>query len=318
MHAPLPRKPRTLKSDSRIGVIAPAGWSAPEDLERAIHHAQTHYGLNIFLHPQCYLRDGNSAGSTADKIKAFHDVWQDPSVDAVWAARGGSRALHLLHGLDWDILRAHQKILIGYSDVTCLLNSFYRETGLVSFHGPLLGAFSPDSKCTTQDRTLSLLKGDWEQALFPVTHDYHVLRAGEVTAPLIGGNLSLIYALAASQHDTPLWQDHVLLIEDIDEDIRHIDRIFGALRLAGVFKQIKGLMCGPFTGMTDTSTYPFGRNLQDLIVEHILPDINGPVIMNAPFGHIHANHPFPVGVPTHIKATQAHVTVKLAESPFSD
>jgi muramoyltetrapeptide carboxypeptidase len=312
------QKPKALNAHSTIAVIAPGGWSDPQELERAVTHAQNHFGLNVVLHPQCYLREGNSAGSTADKINAFHEVWQDPRIDAVFTARGGSRALHMLNGLDWDIVRAHSKIIMGYSDITVLLNNIYRQAGLVTFHGPLFSAFHPQTKCTTTDATLSFLKGYWDHPLFPITHDYHVLRAGDVTAPLIGGNLCLIYALAAAgELYAPPWQDKILLIEDIDEDIRYIDRMLGALRLAGVFKQIKGLVCGQFSGTTDTSTYPFGRSFEDLLIEHVLPDLNGPVILNAPFGHEPANHVFPLGIPAHVKATQAHVTIRLTESPFS-
>lgn len=313
-----PNKPKALTSDSKIIVIAPGGWSEPEYLEQCVQHAQDRFKLNISLHPQCYLREGNSAGTTADKIKAFHEVWQDPSIDAVFTARGGSRSLHLLDGLDWDMIRQYPKILLGFSDVTVLLNMLYKQTSIPGFHGPLISMFHPESKTETARETLGLLRGHWQDPLFPPQHPYTILRAGEASGPIVGGNLCMVYALCASgQTYAPIFQDKILLIEDIDEDIRYLDRMLGAMRLRGVFKQIKGLVCGQFTGITDTSTYPFGRSFEQLIVEHVLPDLQGPVVLNAPFGHTPGNHPFPVGIPANLSAN-GKVTLQLTESPFAD
>jgi muramoyltetrapeptide carboxypeptidase len=313
------RKPKALTSDSKITVIAPAGWTEPDYLDQAVQHARDRYGLNITVHPQCYLRDGNSAGTTADKIKAFHEVWQDPSVDAVFAARGGSRALHMMDGLDWDMIRQHHKILLGFSDITVLLNMLYKQTSTPAFHGPMISMFHPETKNETASDTMAFLRGHWQDPLFSSTHPFVTLRNGAVTAPLMGGNLSLIFALAAAgQIYSPIWQDKILLIEDIDEDIRHLDRMLGALRLRGVFKQIKGLICGQFNGTTDTSTYPFGRTFEQLIIEHVLPDLHGPVVLNAPFGHINGNYPFPIGVETKFTAEDGKTLLQLTESPFAE
>ncbi|HEY1096841.1 MAG TPA: LD-carboxypeptidase [Alphaproteobacteria bacterium] len=311
-------KPKALTSDSHIMVVAPGGWSEPAYLEQCVQNAQERYNLRITLHPQCYLREGNSAGSTADKIKAFNEAWQDPTVDAIFTARGGSRSLHLLDGLDWDMIRQQPKILLGFSDVTVLLNTLYKQTSIPGFHGPLLSMFHPDSTTQTARETLALLRGHWEDPLFPLQHNFTTLRPGEAQGPLIGGNLCMIYALsAAGQTYAPIWQDKILLIEDIDEDIRYLDRMLGALRLRGVFKQIKGLVCGQFTGITDTSTYPFGRTFEQLIIEHVLPDLQGPVVLNAPFGHTPGNYPFPVGTPAILKAN-GQVSLHLTESPFAE
>lgn len=311
-------KPKTLKPGNRIALIAPSGWSEPDFLTQAVAAAKTDYGLDITIHPQCFLREGNSAGSTQDKIKAFHDVWCDPSVDAVFMARGGSRTIHMLDGLDWDRIAKHSKILIGFSDITVLLNTLYSKANVPSFHGMHVTPFHPEKSHEIIAPTLDLLSGHWQNPLFPVDANYNILQSGDVTAPLIGGNLCMTYTLMATGSYEPDWQGKILMLEDVEEDLRYLDRMLGAMRLRGVFKQVKGLVFGQVTGTTDTSTHPFGRTLEDMVREHVLPDIKGPVVMNAPFGHVPLNHAFPVGIPARLIAETGAVSLQLTESPFAD
>ncbi len=314
------RKPLPLRPDTKIAVIAPSNWVEPDVLNRAIDNARTTYGLHIELHPQCTLREGNSGGSTIDKLEAFHDVWEDPSIGAVFAARGGSRALHMLDGLDWINIAKYPKILLGFSDTVALLNNIYRKTSIPTFHGLHFQQFDPDKAQDLIMPTLALLTGEtWGKPLFPVTHPYQILQEGDVTGPLIGGNIASVYALAASGVDyAPRWAHKILMLEDIDEDLRVLDRMFGALRLAGVFREIKGLVCGQFTGITDTSNYPFDRTPTDIITEHVLPGFDGPIVLNAPFGHVAQNYPFPIGVMTQLIAESGQMSLQLMESPFAE
>lgn len=313
------RKPPALHSDTLIAVLSPSCWVEREKLDLSASEARDVYGLNMTIHAQCDLRDGNSAGTTAQKIIAFEDVWQDPAIGAVIVARGGSRALHMLNDLNWHMIGKHSKILLGYSDTTVLLNTIYRKAAIPTFHGLHATQFAGHWPRDIIPPTLDFLRGNWKKPLFPTDTAYTILQDGDVTAPLIGGNMSLVYALAASGTDyMPRWQHKILMLEDVEEDIRHIDRMFGALRLQGVFRELKGLVIGQFTGTTDTSNVPFGRTFEDIIAEHVLPDLDGPVILNAPFGHVAMNYPFPIGVPTRLHAENGTVYMQLTESPFAE
>lgn len=313
------RKPPALTPAMQIAVISPSCWVEDDKLTQSAHEAWETYGLNLSIHAQCALRDGNSAGTTDQKIAAFHDVWRDPAIGAVIVARGGSRALHMLNDLDWHLIGKHSKILLGYSDTTVLLNTIYRKAAIPTFHGMHATQFAGHWPREIVPPTLDLLRGHWHTPLFPTDTPYTVVQNGDVTGPLIGGNMSMVYALAASGIDyAPRWQHKILMLEDIEEDIRHIDRMFGAMRLQGVFRELRGLVCGQFTGTTDTSSTPFGRTFADIIAEHVLPDLDGPVILNAPFGHVAMNYPFPIGVPTRVLAENGTVAITLAESPFAD
>ena len=313
------RKPEPLTPGTRIAVISPSNWVEPEVLQAALKQAKDVYGLTIELHPQCNLRDGNSGGTTAEKIAAFHDVWHDPSIGAVFTARGGSRSLHMLNDLDWAMIAKHPKILLGFSDTIAIQNNVVRKSAIPAFHGIHFQQFHPAKSQDMVAHTLRFLSGEhWEEPLFPVQHPYQVLQAGEASGPLIGGNLAVVFALAAGGIDyAPRWQHKILMLEDIEEDLRYVDRMLGALRLAGVFREINGLVCGQFTNLTDTSNYPFGRTFEDMIAEHVLPDLNGPVVLNAPFGHVPLNYPFPLGIRAHLTAG-TNVTLELTESPFAE
>ncbi len=311
-------KPKKLFKGATIGVMSPSGFATSERLDRGVANLIAQ-DFKVKVHPQCLLRDYGSGGTTQDKITALHALFVDPSIDAIWASRGGSRAMHMLDGIDYALVRANPKLLIGFSDTTALASALYARSNLSTVHGPHIVYFGFDDSRVTTQTTISFLMGDWQNYGWPLDYPIKILRTGEVEGELFGGNMQTLMALLpAGQSYVPDLQGKILIVEDVAEEKRSLDRMFGALRLAGVFEKIAGLIVGQMTNIADTDTIPFERTLEEIVLEHTV-GMKGPIVFNAPIGHEHPNIPFPIGVKARLMAPAGGIAqLQLLESPFAD
>lgn len=265
----------TLSPGQTIGVMAPSSYIDRADIEQSKTLLEQR-GYRVFIHPQTYERHNQSAGNHLQKSLAFQGLWQRDDIHAIWTAGGGNRALHLLDSLNFEKLKAKPKPLIGFSDVTTLLNAVYAHTGLSTYHGPV---FKSLHQYKHLDHVLDTLTGQ------PQSYDLsdaHIITPGDVTAPIVGGNLSLFQYLPQTLPGN-FCNDHIILLEDCHEDLSKIDRMILHLKRLGVFQNAAGIIFGGFTDMTESGR-PFGFTLEDLVREHT-QDLDIPIIMNAPFGH---------------------------------
>lgn len=318
-------KPKKLKQGGTIALIAPSSWCEPESsAETAVQLEKM--GYRVFVHPQCLARDYTSAGTAADKVAALHDVFADKKIDAVFALRGGYRALHMLDKIDYDLIRANPKIFMGYSDITTLHGAFLERARMVTFHGPTANGFRDLNNSTLAAEhksalsALEFLNGTIPGNLFrdaPV----QTIQNGAATGVLWGGCLQLLDALiAAGSRYCPPLDKTILVIEDIGEEIAKLDTQLGAWRLRGVFKNLAGLVVGGMTDVKDTPgrAGPFTYTITDIVRQHTA-DMKGPVVMGAPFGHLHPNYVFPEGCMATLTADKKKgATLSLTESPFAD
>jgi muramoyltetrapeptide carboxypeptidase len=154
MPTPLPL--HSVKPGDVIGVMAPSSTVNRRDIEasQALLKAR---GFEAFVHPQTYAHNGQIAGTREEKRDALHALYADTRIKAIWAAGGGNRALDLIDGLDYALIKANAKPLIGFSDVTALLNAIYAHTGLMGIHGPV---FKQLATHAYTEHTLELLSSD--------------------------------------------------------------------------------------------------------------------------------------------------------------
>lgn len=318
-------KPNKLRPGATIGVCAPSN-AAPHDYLSVIQANIEQMGFKVFVHPQCLLRDRQSAGTSGEKLAALHELFYNPNIDAIFTVRGGNRALQMLDGLDISLIRNNPKILLGYSDITSLQMTLLRKAGLVSFHGPIARNFmslSDNEMQATQfscRAAMNVLQGDVFDDFFTYAKKSVVLKTGMATGPLIGGNISLLNALfVAGENYYPDLTGAILMIEDIAEEWSHIDRVLLSWKLKGIFKKVAAVVVGHMTDMKDTAVggMLFERDLPTILSEH-LADFAGPVVLGAPFGHDDPNIVFAQGIPATLNAGRAGISMKLNESPFAD
>lgn len=300
-------KPKPLHKGATIAVVAPSRWPNPERLARGVK-ALEDKEFNVKVHPQCHLRFHQSAGTHAQKLAALHEVFADPTIDAIWCAAGGNRTLHLLDGLDFELIRQNPKPLIGFSDITALLSAITQKTGLVTFHGPVV-ALSDMMFPHVLDNALDVLYG--QVMTYPLV-GAEILTPGTATGQLMGGNLCLLTNLLGTEF-APDFRGKIVFVEDQTEPIRNLDRMLLKLRRSGKLDGAAAILFGDFTEMTDTEAVPFGLTVRELVLEHV-EGLNIPIVMNAPFGHGAVLPTFPLGVQAKLTASGPTPTLQLLES----
>lgn len=265
--------------------MAPSSYVEREDIEQSAALLRES-GYAVFVHPQTYARLQQSAGSAEEKLAALHALYADTSIDAIWAAGGGNRALYLLDGLDYDLISKNPKPLIGFSDVTALLNAVYAHTGVAGWHAQVfknLHGFGP------LDETLAALGTG--RTDIPLSAAEFV-NGGKAEGLAVGGCLSLFHYLPGT-NDCPNLQGAILCLEDCSDEISRFDRMFAHMKRMGVFEQIGALVLGTFDDLQDGAR-PFGFSLKDIALE-ALDGRDIPLVLNAPFGHGAHALPFAIG-----------------------
>ncbi len=224
------------------------------------------------------------AGSDRFRLNTLHELWRDPEVKAVMAIRGGYGCLRLLERLNFNLIRQNPKILVGFSDVTVLLTAIWQQTGLVTFHGPMLTTL----EITDKDSRRDLFKRLTEPEPYTLRPDnIRILRKGTAHGRLVGGNLTTISHLLATPAE-PVLKNNIFFIEDVGEAPYRIDRMLTQLMMSGRFNTVSGLILGNFSNCGETKL--IRQRVLELLPAHI------PVWADFPVGHTSSNRTLPVGV----------------------
>lgn len=264
--------PPSLKKNDTIGVMAPSSYITEEDVIKAKTVVEG-YGYNVYIHPQTLARHHQSAGHNSEKQAAFHELVKNPDIQAIIFATGGNRALHWVDNIDYDLVKANPKIIMGFSDVTSILNLVTEKTGLRTFHGPNLRWFMVH-----------------EQNNKDIEQCFETLSNTETSQdnPMIGGNASIMQYLINDLS----FDGKTLFLEDWNIETSRLDLLFRHFRRSGVFEQIDKLILGHFDNLQDTGR-PYGFTFDEIIAEHVPNCVE--IIKNAPFGHGERLETFPVG-----------------------
>lgn len=275
----LVRTPRLTAGDL-VALVSPGSWSADEHVAETIALVES-WGLRVRLGAHATDRWGYMAGADDDRLDDLNTAVRDPEVRALLCLRGGCGSLRLTTGLDVQALRSDPKPIVGFSDVTTLLQVWHR-TGVISFHGGLYG----DNVATARD----LLFGEPPA---PVPADRgafgaDLTRPGRAEGPLFGGNLEML-ARTVGVADVDL-RGHVLLLEILRNDgLGMVDRALTQLMLSGALEGITGVALGGLTGFEDYRDR--GWTVVDLLRER-LEVLDVPVLAGLPIGHV--DHPVTV------------------------
>ncbi len=287
-----PTWPGFLRSGDVIGLIAPAGPIRNMDrVERGISLLRTR-GFQVLSLGRLETGNGFLAASDRQRAAELHDLWARKEVRALLAIRGGYGCLRLLPHLDLELLTKNPKLLIGFSDITALLNLISQETGLVTVHGPVLSSLA---RCDRQslDTLFSLLTGNLPRYRPP---GLKILRPGSASGLLRGGNLTTLVHLLGTPWEIR-WDGTLLILEDTGEPPYRLDRMLTQLAASGVLDRLSGLILGSFDdGGTDSrTTRDLSRQVWERVLE-LTEQCSCPVWANFPVGHLAANLAIPLGV----------------------
>src|SRR5450830_1448388 len=294
-------KPARLRQGDLVAIIAPAGFTDEDAIAKAIQNIES-LGLRVQLGANIRAMHGNYAGTVQQRLDDLHAAFRDPQVKAVWAIRGGSGCISLLALIDYGLIRNNPKILIGYSDITALHLAIGKQTGLVTFHGPVASSTFSEYTVTQLQNVLMTPQPRYtitmsaENKLLAETQANFAIRTvhgGQATGRLTGGNLAMVSALAGTPYAAD-FREHILFLEDVNEAPYRIDRMLCQLDLSVGFKQAAALMLGIFEHCEadegDTSL-----TLNATVDQHLLP-LSVPAVTAYSFGHIRHQFTLPMQI----------------------
>jgi len=308
-----PLRPARLKAGDTVGLVAPANATFNTiDLDIARESLEA-LGLNVRVGSHLRDRHGYLAGRDRDRAADINGFFADDAVSAVLPIRGGWGSARLLPLIDYEAVRRNPKIVLGFSDVTALLVGLHAKTGLVTFHGPngmgRWDAFSLDfvRRVLFDAEAVTFAAAprmNDRNTLVPIEGRIRTVTPGTARGRLIGGNLTVLSAIAGSDY-LPDWDDAILFLEDVGEEIYRVDRMLTTLKLAGILDRIRGFIfgtcdeCDPGSG--------FGAlTFEELWADHIAP-LKVPAWAGATIGHGMPQWTLPVGGEVEIDASAGSI-----------
>ena len=294
-------QPAFLQPGDRIALLSPSYNTPMENVEAAAAVLRG-WGFEpvIGAHVGEVYR-GKYAGKPKERVSDLEWALRDPTIKAILCNRGGYGTIRLVDMLPQEELSAHPKWLVGYSDITTLLEMENRA-GVMGIHGTM-GTHLAQTRGNDPSSTLlrDLLLGRIPTYEVPAHPEN---RPGRATGILVGGNLCTFTPILGTQADATLGSDIILFIEEVEEDMSHIDRLINTLILNGVFKRCKGIVLGEFTDCKANLDFD---SVEDMICSYVPEGI--PVLCGFPAGHDDVNLPLVMGAPVTMDVTANGATL---------
>ena len=307
-------KPRALKPGAMVGLIAPSGVLSGATLQKGVSNLEA-LGFKVKLSPNLRAARGGYAGSVAQRLDDLHGMFLDRDVSAIWAARGGSGCSAMLPGIQYEMIRKHPKILVGYSDITALHLAIQRHAGLVTFHGPVAPSIPSDYALTQMLALLMEPRPKFEiqmsaensgMAIEQPEFQLRTFRHGIAEGRLIGGNLSVLCALIGTPFAADI-RKRLLFLEDVSEAPYRIDRMLTQLQQSHDMKTAAGIMLGVFRKCIATDGEP-SLTLDEVIDDHFAAS-PVPSVYGYSFGHIQHQFTIPLGVKARLDTERRTLTL---------
>lgn len=293
--------PKSLQKGDKIGIIAPARKIYMNEIEASIKVFER-WGLQVELGKNLFNQHRQFAGTDEERAEDLQYMMDNPEIKAIFCARGGYGSVKTLKLLDFSIFMKNPKWLVGYSDITALHAHLNQNLGVKSIHGTMPFNFPKD---TSENEAVLTLK----KALFGESNTYEISvhefnRVGKAEGELIGGNLSVLYSIAGTIYDIDT-NGKILVLEDLDEYLYHIDRMMMNMKYSGKLENLKALIVGGMTDMNDNQI-PFGKTAYEIIRDAV-EEYNYPVCYNFPVGHIENNFALVLGNEAQIEIGEKQV-----------
>lgn len=274
---------RAIDEGAVLAVVAPSGAFHPQSFDQGVEWLRQRY--EVRFDQGIYTEQGYFAGSDGRRLKELQDAIRDVEVDAILCARGGFGATRLLPDLAVEEVRAANKLLVGFSDVTAL-HALWARAGVRSMHAPMV---------STLGRAGAEVREEWRKVLeggggTRSWQGLETLTAGAAEGRLCGGNLSVLCALLGTPYFPPL-EDGVLFLEDVGERPYRVDRMLTSMIQAGCFERCRAVVTGAFT---EGKAGKDGVTI-DEVLEERLGGLGIPVVKGFPAGHIDDNAPLVFG-----------------------
>lgn len=206
--------PKALPKNATLGLVAPASpiYSKTEFDQMIVD--LNDLGYNLVLGNHVDDRYGYLAGKDEDRVEDLHQMFSNPAIDGILCIRGGYGSNRILELIDFNLIAANPKPFIGFSDITSLHMAIYKNTGLITFHGPVGKSSWPEY---TRNSWVDVLQ-DAKNPLYEIPSEQkdaaYTINSGKSTGILLGGNLTVLTSLLGSDY-LPSFDNAILFLEDV-------------------------------------------------------------------------------------------------------
>ena len=304
-------QPPFLQKGDRIALISPS-YSTPMENVEAASQILREWGFEPVVGPNVgkeYL--GKYAGTPEERLSDLEWALRDPDIKAILCNRGGYGTIQLTTMLPLQDISAHPKWMIGFSDITTL-HGMETRAGVMSIHGTMCSLMAKSQGAGYTNTLLrDILNGTIPEYVLPA---HPLNRPGHATGTLVGGNLCTFTPILGTDADATLGQDILLFIEEVEEDMSHIDRLINALLLNGVFDRCRGVILGEFTDCKANLDY---GSVEEMICSY-LKDLGIPVLCGFPAGHGDVNLPLIMGAPATMDVSSTGATLSFGMNAPKD
>jgi len=282
--------PPFIREGAIFGLVSPAGKIDPEVIQKAEKFlADRGFRSRRAAHADSQHYQFSAADS--NRATDMQLMLDDPEIEVIWCCRGGYGSSRIIEKLDFSGIAKHPKWIVGYSDITVFHSTLSGLYNMTSIHGPMPVNLpdNPREEGPQWGHLLSLLQGQ-ELTIKTDKNPFNI--PGTAKGRLIGGNMSLLAAMRGTPYDfDPAGK--ILFIEEVGEQIYHLDRMMQNLKSGGKLEGLAGVVIGHLTHMQDNST-PFGLSAKGVIHEKV-HSLGIPVLFDFPAGHEKPNEPLLMG-----------------------
>lgn len=278
--------PPYLKKGDTVGIVATARKVQLTPLQPAIKLLES-WGLHVVVGKTIGMDNNQLAGADWQRATDLQEMMDNPSVKAIWSAKGGYGTVRIVDRLNFTKFKQKPKWFIGFSDVT-VLHSHINNMNIATLHA--IACVSVNN--ATEDAKESMRKALFGEKLAYDIPPHEFNKYAKVSGELIGGNLSVLYSIMGSESEAD-YKGKIIFIEDLDEYLYHIDRMAMNLKRSNYFKDVKGIIIGGMTKMRDNDI-PWGHTALE-ILQDITKEYKIPICYNFPAGHITDNRALPFG-----------------------
>lgn len=302
-----------LPDGGTIGVCAPSGpYFNASDVYRPKEWWESK-GYTVRLLDGVWSKDDYEAGPAEKRAEDLHTLFADPEVDVIQVLWGGTGAIRILPHLDFDLIAANPKALMGFSDITNLHIALRQEAGLATLHGPGLGSMGyPERTDFTWESARAAFR---DGAAGPVPDDpddpyRRTIAGGRATGPIVGGNLFTFVHLLGTPWE-PVFDGAILFFEEVNEPAYVIEIHLDQLRLASKLDGVVGVVVGELKDCDWSEKRPEAprnRSIED-VLERCLAPLGVPVLYKLPLGHGKHLATIPLGVRATLDADARTLTI---------
>lgn len=302
-------KPPALKIGDTVALCCPAGAVWDDSSVTNFISILKNMGFNVEAQKSLTAKHGYFAGTDIERANEINSLFGNPKIKAIFSMKGGWGCARILDKLNYELIKKNPKIILGFSDVTSLLNAITFKTGLLTFHGSSGNSSWGDF---TKKSFVDVCMLKQTPNFITDEKEITVYSHGKCTGELIGGNLTVLCGIAGSTY-LPSFKNKILFIEETKEEPYSIDRMLTQLKLNGTLNSINALVFGKCNKCL--AEEPEKSFTLEQVFEQHFKSLSIPVISGLSVGHIENKLTLPIG--SKVELDTKKMLFKMNESAVS-